>query len=141
MKTQNKTKKFILLTALLGLLAWAGPKLLIEYLSHRFPALASIEETHEISGLIVHILMVSIGLLMGYLQPAVKIWLWGIAGIISIPFYTFIEIGIDPYSHNLWPLEFIFTYPYFAGLIIAGALLGKVINKKISGKKIENKTI
>ncbi|GEM_PF-5486164 len=76
------------------------------------------------------------GFFAGYRFLFKKLWIFGIVGVISLPFITSFEMTRDHFSHNLWPLEFIFTYPYFAAIIIAGASVSKTMYEKNKNNKL-----
>jgi hypothetical protein len=69
-----------------------------------------------------------IGLIFGYLWPKHK-WLWGIATVSAFFIFSFAEMIMDPYSHNLWPFEFI-IYGFMAIPGVLGSYLGAFIRRK-----------
>ena len=73
-----------------------------------------------------------IGVMAGFFNPK-NAWLWGISTMSLFPVLAFIEMMKDPYSHNLWPIEFI-MYGFMTIPGIIGAYIGTFIRKKIIGK-------
>ena len=69
-----------------------------------------------------------IGVITGRLRPGRPL-LWGLATMALFPVWAFIEIGLDPTSHNLWPLEFIM----YAVLSLVGAV-GAGLGGKLTGR-------
>lgn len=63
-----------------------------------------------------------IGLAAGYARPQ-KAWVWGWASMVLYPVVAFMEMGQDPASHNLWPLEFI-CYGAESLCAVAGSHIG-----------------
>jgi hypothetical protein len=55
--------------------------------------------------------------------------LWGFSTMSLFPILAFMEMMKDPYSHNLWPIEFvIYGFTTIPGII--GAYIGAFIRKK-----------
>ena len=55
----------------------------------------------------------------------------GFASIVLMPVIAIIEMNLIPNTHNIWPVEFVLTYPYLAISCIIGAALGKYLGIKI----------
>jgi hypothetical protein len=70
-----------------------------------------------------------IGTMAGFFHPK-NAWLWGLATMFLFPILAFIEMAADPYSHNLWPIEFI-MYGFMTIPGICGAYVGAFIRRKL----------
>lgn len=71
-----------------------------------------------------------IGFTAGLIAP--KEWLlWGPCTMAAFPVMAFIEMGRDPTSHNLWPIEFAF-YGVIAIPGIAEAWLGAFLRSRFA---------
>ena len=67
-----------------------------------------------------------------------RVWVWGLAAVFLFPIIAIVEMTlVNPYSHNLWPIEFLVTYPFFALFGIVGAALGKLIKRKLPKTGLE----
>ena len=110
-----------MLSAALGLIIWAVPRLLSNKLG--FPS-----DTDLIS----IILLLILGTIMGYGYPFVRSWMWGVSAVILFPLFSLYEAAASMNPHNLFPLEFVVTYPYLAAFVIIGACIGRWGRKKLS---------
>ena len=63
-----------------------------------------------------------VGFFAGYLRRQVP-WLLGFSTVALLPLWATIEMGLDPTSHNLWPLEF-GIYAFWGLMASAGAHAG-----------------
>ena len=71
-----------------------------------------------------------IGLILGFLWSKYK-WLWGVGAVSLFPIFSIVEMLMDPYSHNLWPFEFI-IYGFMIIPGILGAYAGAFIRRKFT---------
>jgi hypothetical protein len=61
----------------------------------------------------------------------------GIVSVILMPVIAIVEMNLIPNTHNIWPIEFVLTYPYLALSCIIGAALGKFLGSKIKKNLIK----
>jgi hypothetical protein len=76
--------------------------------------------------LITLLVLVVAGVLAGVLARGRPL-LGGLASVALLPVATFVEVLIDPTSHNLWPLEFVMYLVLSLPAIGAAALIGLVM--------------
>lgn len=119
---------FFIFVGYLGILSIIVPTYLnssiIKYDSPVFPLIRTGIE--GFSMLTVVSLVIS-GIIIGLIKPK-YFWLWGFSIIWLLPTIAIIEMIKDPYSHNIWPIEFMF-YGSAALLGVLGALIGKYIRR------------
>lgn len=127
-----KSPKFLIVFAIgaaLGIISVIIPPIWIvdvkAYESPLFPMLRTGIE--GMSGWSFLFLFLS-GMFLGVICPQHKL-LWGISTMSLFPILAFMEMMKDPYSHNLWPIEFI-LYGVAAIPGIVGAYIGAFIRKK-----------
>jgi hypothetical protein len=86
------------------------------------------------TGLIALFLLLAIGFVSGFLGQRFMV-LKGLLIISPLPMIAVYEMCIDPTSHNLWPLEFIFygIYGLFASI---GPIIGSNIARLLEKQKI-----
>lgn len=79
-----------------------------------------------------YLFLFSSGIFLGAIYPKREI-LWGISTMSLFPILAFLEMMKDPYSHNLWPIEFvIYGFTTIPGII--GAYAGTFIRKRFAKK-------
>lgn len=118
------------LAAILGLLSIIIPPLLTPqtqyYDSPLFPLIGTGIENLSLNG--ISFLFLS-GIVLGFLCPK-RAWLWGLGTMFLFPVLAFAEMIADPYSHNLWPFEFI-IYGLMTIPGIGGAYTGIWVRKML----------
>ena len=67
------------------------------------------------------------GIILGFLNSRCP-WRWGLATMAFFPILAIIEMIADPYSHNLWPIEFV-VYGILSIPAVLGAIIGAFIKK------------
>ena len=121
---------FFMLSAILGLASFMIPVMLTPgikyYDSPLFPLIRT--GTEEFSFFTACCLVIS-GFIIGFLNPKHP-WRWGLATMSLFPILAIIEMVVDPYSHNLWPFEFL-MYGVLTVPGILGAITGAFIRKKL----------
>lgn len=125
-----------LLGAILGFISIVTPPFFIPdikfYESPVFPIVATGIEGLSLWAILCLFLS---GIFLGFIRPKHG-WLWGLATMSLFPVFAFIEMQVDPYSHNLWPIEFI-IYGFMTIPGICGAYTGMFM-KGILGRIKEN---
>jgi hypothetical protein len=128
-----KSPKFLIVFAIgaaLGIISVIIPPIWIvnvkAYESPLFPMLATGIE--GMSGWSYLFLLLS-GMILGAIYPKHEL-LWGISTMSLFPILAFMEMMKDPYSHNIWPIEFvIYGFTTIPGIV--GAYIGAFIRKKL----------
>ena len=69
----------------------------------------------------------SSGIFLGGIHPK-RGWLLGLSTMSLLPILAFFEMLADPYSHNLWPIEFV-IYGFLTIPGITGAYIGVFIRR------------
>ena len=137
MKNVSLIAWYLMLTCI-GLLLFIAPLFFIRSPTMRdspvFPLLRNAIEHMNLEFTVLGLCLTSC--LLSFFRP--QQWFSTSVGLIwFLPFFTVIEIGFDPASHNLWPFEFVI---YFVLLLIAmfGGKLGatiKLLLSRVSGTK------
>jgi hypothetical protein len=132
MNTLYGTFKILIVFAIgaaLGLISIIIPPLLIVNVKvYQSPFFPMVRTGIEGMSLWTLLFLFSSGIFLGVIYPKREI-LWGISTISLLPLLAFIEMMKDPYSHNLWPIEFV-LYGFTAIPGIIGAYAGAFIRKK-----------
>ena len=123
--TKQKTLLAFAFGAVLGFISIVVPPFFIpgtEFVeSPLFPMVATGIEKMSLWAIICLFLS---GMFLGFIHPRHR-WLLGISTMTLFPFLAIIEMLYNPYSHNLWPIEFIgyglMTLPGIIGAYIGGA--------------------
>lgn len=120
---------FFVLSAILGLASIVIPVVLTPgikyYDSPLFPLVRTGIEGFSFSS---SCCLVISGVILGFLNP-MSPWRWGIGTMTLFPILAIVEMIVDPYSHNLWPIEFI-CYGIMSIPAILGAFAGAFIRRK-----------
>jgi len=110
---------WLLLAPLAGFVAMVLPELIWspvpKYSAPLFPLLYNAVE-HV--GLAQLGLFIATGMLLGLLSNR-KWWFLGFLAVLSFPLAAVAEMVVDPTSHNLFPIEFLF-YGFYGFLIAVG---------------------
>jgi hypothetical protein len=69
-----------------------------------------------------------VGAIGGLASARSSAW-WATTSMVAFPLLAFVDIGRDPTSHNLWPLEFL-TYAAESLLAVAGAALARRLARR-----------
>ena len=77
------------------------------------------------------------GMFSGVFYSKYELFL-GISTMALFPILAFLEMMKDPYSHNLWPIEFV-LYGFTTIPGICGAYAGTVIRKRFTKKTVNAK--
>ncbi len=127
----SKSLLVFILGATLGLLAIVVPPLFIPGIKFYEAPLFPIVRTgiEELSLWAILCLFLS-GMFLGFIRPK-HAWLWGLATMFLFPIFAVIEMVADPYSHNLWPIEFT-LYGFMTIPGIVGAYIGAFIRRKFA---------
>lgn len=78
--------------------------------------------------LLTLILLFASGLMLGLIfsiQPLDPL-IFGIATMAAFPFLVFVDIAQNPFSHNLWPIEFV-IYGFVSLFAVGGAYTGRAL--------------
>ena len=119
--------------AALGIISIIVPPLcIVDVKVYESPLFPMVRTGIEGMSLWTLLFLFSSGIFLGVIYPKREI-LWGISTMSLLPLLAFIEMMKDPYSHNLWPIEFI-MYGFMTIPGIIGAYIGAFIRKKIIGK-------
>ena len=84
------------------------------------------------------LLLFMIGAMLCFISPSLNPIKLGVASVILMPVIAIVEMNLIPNTHNIWPIEFILTYPYLAISCIIGAALGKYLGSKIKKRVLSN---
>jgi len=126
MGAEKNIKLLFILIAIMGGCSFALPSLIYHIINdNSFCLLPLISKLMFIT----QALLFLIGFILGVFYPKRSIWPWGLASVILMPFISIVEMTLLPNTHNLWPIEFLITYPFFACFCMAGSFLGKLIRK------------
>jgi hypothetical protein len=113
-----------------GLVAYVAPAMLLplerRYEAPLFPLLRTGVEGYSF---LTAGALVFAGCVLGFVRPA-RPWRWGLSTVAALPIAAWMEMQVDPTSHNLWPLESLF-YVVEALPACAGARLGARARKKL----------
>lgn len=71
------------------------------------------------------------GAMFCFIFPQINPIKFGIASVILMPILAIVEMNLIPNTHNIWPIEFVLTYPYLAISCMIGGALGKFLGSKI----------
>lgn len=106
---------------------------------YRFGVPGLAEEFADGNSILAYSLLIISGLIAAYLSN-VKSCKIGLAIVILMPIIAIAEATVNPCSHNLLPIELVFTYPFMALIAGGAALLGKLLKSKIKkeAKEIGN---
>jgi len=77
------------------------------------------------------LLLFMVGAMFCFMSPSLNPIKLGVASVILMPVIAIVEMNLIPNTHNIWPIEFVLTYPYLAISCIIGAALGKFLGSKI----------
>jgi hypothetical protein len=77
------------------------------------------------------LLLFIVGAMFCFMSPSLNPIKLGFASVILMPVIAIVEMNLIPNTHNIWPIEFVLTYPYLAISCIIGAALGKFLGSKI----------
>jgi hypothetical protein len=118
------------LGAVLGLISIIIPPLwIVDVKAYESPLFPMVRTGIEGMSLWTLLFLFLSGTFLGVIYPKHEI-LWGISTMFLFPILAFMEMMKDPYSHNLWPIEFI-LYGVATIPSIVGAYIGAFIRKKL----------
>ena len=115
--------------AALGIISIIVPPLcIVDVKVYESPLFPMVRTGIEGMSLWTLLFLFSSGIFLGVIYPKREILL-GISTMSLFPVLAFLEMGKDPYSHNIWPIEFvIYGFTTIPGII--GAYAGAFIRKK-----------
>jgi len=121
---------FFALSAILGLASFMIPAVLTPgYIKRHYDPFYPILSMILGPEIIRYLGLAITGFIIGFLNPKHP-WRWGLATMSLFPILAIIEMVVDPYSHNLWPFEFL-MYGVLTVPGILGAITGAFIRKKL----------
>jgi hypothetical protein len=128
----SKRKKdliFLAIAPILGLASFILPVVLTERIkiwNSDYSILKKVVGPDGFTGFTALCLIIS-GITLGFLNPK-RPWLWGLLTMSLFPVIAIIEMSGNPYSHNIWPIEFV-MYAILSFPAIIGAFIGVFMKK------------
>jgi hypothetical protein len=134
MKTHTRVVIGNISAAALGFAVVVIPAALTAHRIYPAPLLPWVRAAIEEFSVVSAASFVAVGVLLGLMHPNRPVVL-GVFMISAFPLIAVAEMVVDPTSHNLWPIEFIF-YAVISALGIAGAYTGRMVRKWSSMKPV-----
>ena len=123
----NKSIITLVITAILGACSFIVPSIIFYILEGKAFVVFPLNSDLFI---FTQLFLITMGFIFCFMWPMLDPIKLGIASVSLMPIISMIEMNLYPYTHNLWPIEFVVTYPYLAVFGIIGGALGKFIAKK-----------
>lgn len=110
----------------LGACAYVAPIVILPSHTSGDGLFSTVRSAVEGAGPFTMLLLFLVGLVAGVVLRTTSAWICGLAAVALLPLTAFVEILIDPTSHNLWPLEVVF-YGLESLFAVAGAAFIRVL--------------